>query len=102
MGEDVLRVLEKYLKALGAVHREVINELPQLRAALKRGRSLKSKVPLRRLVSETPSCFPIQLRAARGNLGGAIRGRDSCPTLALRSIQLALGKANSERLGVGR
>ena len=43
MGEDVLRVLEKYLKALGAVHREVINELPQLRAALKRGRSLNRK-----------------------------------------------------------
>ena len=40
MGEDALRVFEKYLKALFAIHRDVTNELPQLRAALKRARSL--------------------------------------------------------------
>ncbi len=46
MGEDVLRVLEKYLKALVAIQREVINELPQLRVALKRGRSLAPKATM--------------------------------------------------------
>ena len=40
MGEDALRVFEKYLKALAAIHRDVSDELPQLRAALKRGRGL--------------------------------------------------------------
>jgi hypothetical protein len=40
MGEDALRVFEKYLKALAAIHRDVSDELPQLRAALKRGKSL--------------------------------------------------------------
>ena len=41
MGEDALRVLENYLKARDAIQREVNNELPQLRAALKRARSYR-------------------------------------------------------------
>lgn len=40
MGEDALRVFEKYLKARAAIQRDVSNELPQLRAALRCGRGL--------------------------------------------------------------
>lgn len=43
MGEDALRVFEKYLKALAAIHRDAADELPLLRAALKRARSLVPK-----------------------------------------------------------
>jgi hypothetical protein len=43
MGEDALRVFGKYLMALAAIQRDIANELPQLRAALKRARSLVPK-----------------------------------------------------------
>lgn len=40
MGEDALRVLEKYLKALAAIRRDLTNELPQVRTAVKRANGL--------------------------------------------------------------
>jgi len=40
MGEDALRVLESYLETLVTIHREVNNELPQLRATVRRARAL--------------------------------------------------------------
>jgi hypothetical protein len=40
MGEDALCVLEKYFKALAAIHRDIANELQQIRAAVKRARRL--------------------------------------------------------------
>lgn len=40
MGEDALRVLEKYLKALTTIRLDITNELPHVRAAVKRTRGL--------------------------------------------------------------
>jgi hypothetical protein len=40
MGEDALRVLEKYLKTLATIRRDLTNELPQVHAAVKRSRRL--------------------------------------------------------------
>lgn len=40
MGEDALRVLEKYLKALAVIRTDMANELPQVRIAVKKARSL--------------------------------------------------------------
>jgi hypothetical protein len=46
MGEDALRVLEKYLKALATIRHDLTNELPQVRAAVKRARrSLGAAAP---------------------------------------------------------
>ena len=48
MGEDALRVLEKYLSALATLRRDVGDELPHIRAALSFARQLVPRPPPRR------------------------------------------------------